>query len=323
NKPRALVAFLLMAAGILWSIDNRPFTRELGLAQYKNEGVKPYQKLIDYVHEKGGGSAAMIWSAPEASMNDSMNGVSLYSEPYLRDVKNTFAHNGMAGVYGDAVTALRPGGEWDEMLLEYCAGKRKVLPVIVGELDYHGRKRRMGMYQTVVRSAEKNRSSVYKAIVKGRSYAYAKPTKYGIELREAYLKRGTETASLGETLPASREPTIAVLELTAVGDVPANASFLVSVVANGKLAARKSFKDRDIRIEIPLPSEFFANAAGKLGYARFDITLGSARIATNPIFIENAEGRKCSILNFQGSILNKPASGRSWKSPLLFVSNLI
>jgi hypothetical protein len=276
-----------MVTGLLWVVDNHPFRRNLGAGQYTDHGVAPYQKLIDYVRGKSGRSAGVVWSAPEADNRFSVEGVSLCCASYLHDVLASFGHNGMAGLYGDAVTALRSGGEWDEMLLEYCRGKRRTRPVIVGELDYHGRKRRIDMYQTVVRVAKKNGESIVKAILDGRSYAYARPTGYGLELVDAFLESGREKARPGETSRScsTSEPLRVFIEVTPSGIPPKSQLGTLVVIANGKTIREKSFSKKS-RFSFKLSSKSLFDDDISLAYIRFDITYGNARIVTNPIFVK-------------------------------------
>ncbi|NOY74580.1 MAG: hypothetical protein GXP32_02160, partial [Kiritimatiellaeota bacterium] len=297
NRPRLLLALSLIVCGVVWTIDNHPFSRELGFSQYADAGTAPFQKVIDYVESRKNATSGIIWSAPEAEMRCVENGVALTTLPYLSDVKGTFGHNGMAGLYGDAVTALRPGGEWDSMLKEYCDGVRRTRPIIVGELDYHGRKRRIDMYQTVVRNSGKNRRSIFDAIVAGRSYAYAKPAGYGMELTSASLKSGSETAGLGDVLNISDErlPLVAALSLKISGSAPKGLSGRLKIIVNGIIVAQKMFSDKDdkdVRFEFPLEQLIESWKSGKPGYVRFDVAYGSARIATNPIFIRHGGNGK-------------------------------
>ena len=287
NRGRLTFAVILMLLGLIWTLNNRPFTRELGFGQYADAGLKPYRCLIDYVRAKGGEQIGVVWSAPEAEMRTKIRGVSLVTMPYLSDVLATYNHNGMAGLYGDAISALRPGGEWDDMLLEYCSGKRGVRPVIVGELDYHGRKRRISMYQTVVRRCEPTRKAIVAAILAGRSYAYAKPAAFDIEPSEFALRSGKETAELGDTLriDGDNKSVSAEIAFALTGALPKGAVAKVLVVADGKLVAVRSSRKRDFRVSIPLYAAEIAPKNG-VGYVRFVITVQGAKIATNPIFVK-------------------------------------
>lgn len=190
---------LLIILGGLWTLDNRPFTAHPGHDQYEDAGARPFQQVIDHVRREKGAEAGIIWSAPEATMRMAIFGVGLLTAPYLDDVVETEGHNGFAGVYGDANTAMSPGGVWDQLLLDYCVGKRDHRPVIVGEADYHGRKP-IDMIQTVVLAKEKGEKGVYDALVKGRSYAVVKKGPRFVDLTDATLTSNGAVARLGETL---------------------------------------------------------------------------------------------------------------------------
>lgn len=290
NKSRLVLALFLIPFGILWTFENRPFTHYLGFDQYSDKGIRPYQKLIDYVNANGGfGKAGVLWSAPEAATSITIMNTSLETKPYLSDVVMTFGHNGMAGLYGDAITALRPGGEWDAMLLEYCAGKRDVRPIVVGELDYHGRKRRIDMYQTVVRGAEKSREAIFNAIIAGRSYAYAKSANCEIELVDAYVSDGIEIARLGDTLKIAEnaKSLVAKLSLRITGKSCADKNGEIRMIVNGKLLGKKKFNGLEFSGEFPIDVKSLSTGGKDLGYVRFDISSCGGRVVTNPIFIKS------------------------------------
>ena len=288
KRSRLVLALILVSLGFAWTFENRPFTRDLGFDQYADHGDIPYQNLIDYINAHGEKNAGVIWSAPEATMCSDELGASLVSKPYLSDVRTTFGHNGMAGLYGDAITALRPGGEWDAMLMDYCIGKRRMRPIIVGELDYHGRKRRIDMYQTVVRGAEKSRSSIFNAIIEGRSYAYAKPADSGIELIDANLSSGAGIAKLGDTLMVANDAKSFVVSLSfkVTGESSVERKGEVQLIVNGKLFRKKQFKGKDFRGEFPIDVKSLLVGGDSSGYVRFDISTFGGRIVTNPIFVK-------------------------------------
>ena len=296
KRSRLILALLLILLGLVWTFENRPFTRDLEFDQYADFGNIPYQKLIDYVNVKGEKNSGVIWSAPEATMRSEALGAVLVSKPYLSDVQTTYGHNGMAGLYGDAITALRAGGEWDAMLMEYCAGKRRVRPIIVGELDYHGRKRRIDMYQTVVRGAKKSRASIFNAIIEGRSYAYAKPANCGIELIDAYLSDGPGISKLGDTLKLGKNSAklVANLSFKLTGERDIKWKGEVQIIVNGKLLKKEKFRGSKYHGKFSIDVNSLLKEQKRLGYVRFDISACGGRIVTNPIFIKRIQSASCA-----------------------------
>jgi hypothetical protein len=286
NRFRLFLALCFILLGVCWTLNNRPFSHHLGLDQYSERGNLPYQKLIDYVRNNGCDDAGVLWSAPEASTRITIMKTTLDTSSYLPDVLSTFGHNGMAGLYGDAITALRPGGEWDMMLLEYCSGKRHVRPIVVGELDYHGRKRRIDMYQTIVRGAKKNRSSIFNAIIEGRSYAYAKLSDSGLELIDASLSCNGNVAKLGDTLYVEKNTKKLTVNLSfkLTGESVAEKKGEIQITLNGKLLKKEKFKGTQYNCNFSIDLASFIKEKKNLGYIRFDITARGARIVTNPIF---------------------------------------
>ena len=284
-----IVCCMMILIGILWTLDNRPFTAARQFSQYRDHGVMPYQQVIDYVRGEQPGSA-IFWSAPEAEMRHKVEGVQMHTLPYLHEVEQTHGHNGFAGIYGDAYTAHVPGGAWDRMLHEYCSGARRVRPVIIGELDYHGSRRLDGI-QTVVKVEEFNPGSVVEAIVAGSSYALARPRDVLLCISEASLVQGDSRGSLGETIAIDPE-NIMFLRISGSvrnfeGEPPPTD---LAVIVNGNEACFKRFSQAEFEFEIPLMHD---TRLENMGYVRFCLdSAGGARIISNPLFFSPSADSK-------------------------------
>ncbi len=284
------VGIIFIITGVLWTLDNRPMTRDLGIDIYSFQGNLPYQNLIDYVNENGGKHTGVIWSAPEARTTNLIRRIPLHTEPYLSSVLSSMNHNGLAGIYGDAITAHLPGKEWDKMLLEHCQGTRKKLPVIVGELDYHGKTDRpIDLIQTSVfcektNSKPERRNKIIESILAGKSYAVFKGAKSEIVLIEVKLSSGDKKAELGETLEVGGDKI--TLDIRGTLSSPKEESLDFALVMNGNLLCGKQIKASAGKFEI---SETFEADPGLKNkqYVRFYIRSGSSGwLLANPIFIK-------------------------------------
>ncbi len=278
---------LLAAVGLAWTADNRPFTQDLGVSPHGVKTHLPFQQTIDYVKATSGGKAGAIWSAPEATMKDKIDRVRLYTRPYLGDVEATSGHNGLAGIYADVSHAHEPGGSWDKMLLEYCAGTRADRPVIVGEADYHGRTP-VDFIQTVVHAPGRlDRASLTDALVKGRSYGVATHERLRLNLLDVRISdTNGQAASLGETLTATPGAPLEFAVsggLEAVGQGKRYPSSVI-LVLDGKELKRHSIDAT--KFELIERIEVDKGWRG-LHYIRFYIlTEGAGWLLSNPLFID-------------------------------------
>ena len=286
-KSKIFTGIIFIIFGTLWTINNRPFSRTFHFDQYKSYGLSPYQQLIDYVGSNSGKEpCGIFWSAPEATMKDVISGVHLITAPYFYDVSATYGHNGFAGIYGDVSTAHEAGNEWDRMLMQYCRGERKKPPVVIGELDYHGKKRRIDMIQTVVNVDELDSSRIVDAVIRGKSYAYEKAVVKQINIDRLQLSEGKKNAGLGETLHFSELKDVNLHLRGSISGSGGVTNITVSVILNGKkMCIQKQYGNR-FNFEIPLKKELMES--NRKNYIRLIIKTNNAgRILTNPIYIEN------------------------------------
>ncbi|MBN1863359.1 MAG: hypothetical protein JW808_00510 [Victivallales bacterium] len=282
---RRIFGCLLAALGVVWTLDNRPFSIGSPFGQYADHGSAPYQHVIDHVRIQEP-DAAVFWSAPEAEMRIVVEGVQMHSLPYLDDVARSRGHNGFAGIYGDAYTAHQPGGLWDKMLLEYCSGERSERPVVIGELDYHGHDRGIDVIQTVVQTDDFSVAGIVAAIRHGRSYALSKPGAGVLNIHEAVLVLGDRRASLGETLLVAGDASEGGMVLRIRGEIESCEESLppadLTVVGNGEGVYFKRFHEAGFALEIPL---LLDSCEIRKGYVRFWIDCGNVgRVMSNPIF---------------------------------------
>jgi len=292
--PAKIAAALAIIVGILWTIDNKPFTGS-GFAQYADNGRDACQTLLAYVRKNDAPNAriGVFWSAPEARSTQKMAGVTLVTEGYVDDILGTSGSDGFAGIYADTSTERYPGSFWDELLGEHIAGKRPKPLFIVGERDYHGQSRApLDYIKTVVllRRSEKRLArmeDIVSAITAGNSYAVCKSNGREIELDDIALSAessdgASPSAIPGETLEA---PKHAKLLLRVAGHLessapPKMAPGFVVVVLDGKKIAKKQLDIKRFAIETAVS----AGNAGK-HYVRFYIeSKNCGRIVCNPIF---------------------------------------
>ena len=182
---------VLLGLGLLLLANNFPFTVSR-FDQYHDPGLSPYQELIDYATRRG---ALSLWSFPEARDFSQHNfgdlgAVTTKTDPYPGDLLKTRGYTGFGAVYQQNVTATNPGGGWDQLLLEYAAGRRERPIWGIGELWYHGSEKRLTDVQTFLWVRERSQQGVLEAIRRGRMFAVQRPPEYSLLLRDFSLSQG-------------------------------------------------------------------------------------------------------------------------------------
>ncbi|MFH1232038.1 MAG: hypothetical protein V1709_11155, partial [Planctomycetota bacterium] len=106
--------------------------------QYNSsQGYAPYQDLINYVNSKGG---LVFWSHPEARESKLIRGIKVNTLAYPEAIEATTNYTGF-GIFWEGYQKIGlPNGIWDNVLKEYCDGRRSKPVWAIGELDDYGEK---------------------------------------------------------------------------------------------------------------------------------------------------------------------------------------
>ena len=149
-------------------MNNFPFKTPIYDQYHGEQGVGPYQRLIDYANEN---NALTFWAHPEVERSMEIGKTKIISSPYEKDLLNTFNYTGIA-VFSEGMRRVGPpGGIWDQILLEYCSRKRKKPVWVIGEVDYGGHEFPIDETQTVFLLKEKNNKEILNALRTGKMYA--------------------------------------------------------------------------------------------------------------------------------------------------------
>ena len=174
RRPAPGVALLALAALLL--VNNYPFGTPLYDTYSDENGLRPYQGLIEYVRQRGG---ITIWSLPEArdfSRHEygRLGVVTVKTDPYPEALLQTSGYTGFGAVYEDTVTVTNPGGVWDSTLMGYLEGRRGNPPWGFGEVAYHradSAGKQLDNVETVLWVKERTPAALLDAFTKGRMYA--------------------------------------------------------------------------------------------------------------------------------------------------------
>jgi hypothetical protein len=205
-----LTGVLIVIYSALSIIDYDPF-RSSSFSAYKgDQGIAPFQELIDYVNERGGLS---FWNYPEQRSGVRKHGpINVSTRPYPQVLYESRDYTGFAAIYGDWITVTDPGGEWDRVLNEYCRGQRKNPPWGISTALFHEDGRlgeKLGAYPTTFLVKAFSKKGVLEAMRKGRMYCSGGDGQVWPKL-DYFTVSGEKDgkAFMGETLTTAHFPVV-------------------------------------------------------------------------------------------------------------------
>jgi len=272
-----IVVFSLLAILNTTPLRSSPYTQYMG-----NQGIAPYQQLIDYVNKQGG---LTFWNYPETRSGVRPYGpIYLSTPPYPEVLEQSRRYTGFAAIYGDAITITEPGHEWDRVLQEYCLGRRESPVWGIATADFHrdgdaGEK--LGNFPTVFLVEKKTRAEVLAAMRVGRMYAVRGQYPQRLILKDfsVWPSGCDEWAVSGEEIKIRYTAKIRIaLSLK----IPVDQNVKIRLIRSGKLI--KSFEGK-LPMEIEFEDKYHRQDA-KIFY-RIDARAGKAgALVSNPIFVK-------------------------------------
>jgi len=281
GKPLGAICFLL---GVILLTNNFPFKSPEYDQYHGDQGIAPYQRVIDYVSSQGG---VTFWAHPESikDENTELNGIRLMTKPYYEDLLKAQNYTGFAAFAEGIKFIVPPGGIWDRVLNQYCKGERERPIWAIGEVDF-GDETTFSIRdsQTVFLLKEKNEKTVIEALKTGRMYAlhlYTEKTptlvldRFTIE--DAAQSKKTY---MGETLQTSKPPMLKFH--ISLPKTAKDTKYKIDIIRSGEVIHRfESSGNTDISYEDK------SVKPGEMIYYRLDID-GPSRILSNPIFVKFA-----------------------------------
>ncbi len=277
---------LCLALAAVFLANNYPFRTPPVSAYDPNEGLSPFQAVIDYVRARGG---LVAWSLPEARDYQKVQVARfqaiVVTEPYPSSLLDTDRFTAFGGVYEDTTTFTNPGDGWDQLLLDYVAGRRATPAWAIGEAAYHHEGqagKRLGDVQTVFLVERKDPPSLLDALRRGRFYALRRTADVGLVLEQFQgTAPGQPAVESGSTLrlKAGEQPE---LQVSLRASPETKMAVRVRLIRSGAVVqSLRGETPLTLRWkEAPLPS-------GARLYYRLDVH-GPAghQILSNPIFVQ-------------------------------------
>lgn len=263
---------LIIILSLLSLANSFPFTTSLGFDQYHgDQGAKPYQRVIDYVNERGG---LAFWSMPEAKLKERKGHIQFQSGPSLPNLLETENYAGFGAIYADNRTMHQPGREWDELLLAYCRGDRETPVWGIGESDYHDGPEEIDHTQTVLLLKELNREEVLAALRDGKFYAVRKSAEGELLLKKFTVMgiNGGQVAHMGDELVSDGR-----VKIRMEGLQPGRGKMAVRLIKDGKLFRSFDSEENEFRYEV-------VDEVAQKGYYRLLISGSYGELISNPIF---------------------------------------
>jgi len=258
------LAISLILAGILLFINNLPFPASRFNVYQGQQGVKPYQDLIDYVNRKGG---LIFWAHPQAFSQKAYFGIELSTLPHFKDLLLTSDYTGFGLMGKDESGIAEPGEIWDKMLLEYIQGRRKKPVWIIGVKHFTGETGPIDYVETVFFLKEVKEDDLLSALREGRMYVRFNLAGEPVILNEFSVKH-TGFGSIQINIKVSR--------------IPAPEPIKIELIRNGQ--AFKKFEETHGQRAITVEDSLLAGESKV--YYRLKISSDSSIIFTNPIFVE-------------------------------------
>lgn len=269
---------------LLLLINNHPFKSSPYDQYHGEQGIAPYQSLIDYVSSRGG---MVFWNHPETKSGKGKFGpIFRDTLPYPQVLKESTNYTGFAALYGEKITITEPGNMWDQVLREYCSGKREKPAWGISAHDFHkegAAREKLGNFPTFFLVKGKTKKDILDALKKGRMYACRGDIDSPRLILEDFSISDSESSQkgiMGEEISSKGYPRINARISTT--DSEEENTVIVRLIRSGKLI--KTFP-AETPLSINFKDDFFR--PGKKIYYRLDVTDKKERkLVSNPIFVK-------------------------------------
>lgn len=277
-----IVAGVIVVLSLLATLNTLPLRSSPYTPYMGNRGIAPYQLFINHINQIGG---LTFWNYPETKSGVRPLGpIFVNTPPYPEVLKKAHNYTGFAAIYGDSITITKPGHEWDQVLLEYCTGKRAKPVWGIATADYHSETEpgeKLGNFPTVFLVKEKSKTAVLDAMRSGRMYAVRGPFPQRLILEDFSICANSckDNAVSGQEIELQQPARIRVaLSLK----VPESKKVSIRLIQAGKLL--KTLKT-DLPARVEFQDDYFR--AGEKTYFRIEVHAGGAgRLLSNPIFVK-------------------------------------
>ena len=287
QKGKFRIGGLVIALlSIALMINHHPFKSSRFDPYHGDQGTAPFQDVIDYAKSRGG---SVFWAHPES--NYSKNGVQLgpikmITEHYPDELIDSKHYTGFAAIYGDSSSAANAGMHWDQILMDYCRGRRDQPVWAIAGADFHQEQKgvELDTFQTIFLVDDKRGQDVLQALERGRIYAVRKSKDSRLSLDQFQIKDKSSgnAAIMGEEINVNGTP-IVEGRISALDE--GRQDVKISIIRDGKQAWT---------FEGQTPLDFhLVDQDGWSGKAFYRLDVKSktgGHLLSNPIFVTRNNG---------------------------------
>jgi hypothetical protein len=314
GKRRRGLSFIFALVMGLLAANSHPF-KSSPFDQYQgDQGVEPYQYLIDYADSKG---ALVFWNHLETPMIGELNSdlirVKTLTDSHPQDLLLTRRYTGFQAVSDSKVSAVEPGKEWDQVLRQYLDGKRDRPVWGYGPNDFRcGGKDGdlLGGVRTVVLTSRKNRHAMVKALGAGRMYAVKQgegKSRLSLDSFELIDPATGNRAVMGEGLKTT-SPLNIKLKLSMIGGESRVLS-KIRLISNGQVVKQGL-------LNLPYEGVWQVAAPSQGGYYRLLVDVDADnRLVSNPIFFNSRHSRKTEVASAKTDASSLPSPTKDEIAP--------
>jgi hypothetical protein len=275
--------FGVVFLSLIMLVNHYPYRSSRFDPYYGDQGIQPFQDVIDYVDRRNG---LVIWAHPEsqyAAGGVKMGPITLQTRPYPDALLESRDYTGFSGLYGDWTTVETPGNLWDQALLEYCEGERGKPVWIIAEADFHKKKSQGGIvafdtYQTIFLAKNKKMQTILNSLASGKIYTLRKSGAVGFSLDRFQVgsKGHKVLANMGEKLKTPSEPEIHIrISASDKGTYPIK----LNLIRRGRIF-------RHLEAKTPFETKILDEDTWEgISYYRVEVEGSPGKILSNPIFV--------------------------------------
>ena len=272
----------LMILLLLLTFNNHPFQSSPFDAYHGDQGMRPYQNMIDYANSKG---AMVFWNHMDINSGMRQEGTTkLKTLPYPEDLLKTKNYTGFQVIGDHRIRQVEVGQQWDQVLMEYLRGQRQQPVWGYGgnnHLCEDRKDNKLGSARTIFLVREKKREHLLRAMRKGRMYAVRQNATNRLSLDEFFIedqKTGRQ-ATMGQELSSTDLPTLKIKLRSIKGK---NNTAQIQIIRNGILA-----KQENISLPYKLTWRDASNKQQERAYYRIKVSINSMEhLVSNPIFVK-------------------------------------
>ncbi len=274
-----ILATCLIILGILSLLNNFPLHRFKYDQYHGDEKIAPYQDLINYVNQKGG---ATFWAHPEAENIEKLGSIVTETREYADNLLRNKDYTGFAIFYEGYEKVGRPGGIWDEVLRQYCQGRREKPVWVIGGLAFDQNSAldaAIKDLRTVFIIPELNKNEVLNALKQGRMYVVRGKNSSKLILDKFSLKDASSGKEkiMGQEIVVQGKMQIQINGHFLNGE---NLPLEVKLIKNGEI-----IKTFEVISPFGVSYEGESEEKGKKTYYRLEIGGSDTALITNPIFV--------------------------------------